>query len=320
MGLEIRHLQLVVAVAEAGSISGGAARLALPQPAVSSQLRRIERILGTALFERSVNGVVPTEAGNRLLHHARAVIAAMTTLIDDVNPDSASRPFTIACYSPGVGPLLSQLHHLMPGAQWRTDVFDYHLSPQRVRRGLLDVAIGYSLSRDPVLPLSGVAWSSLAREPIYLAVGPTHSLAGVPSVHLRDVHHEVWVARAGGPLRDMLVDACAAAGFVPDIRYNVVDNNAVRTIVAAGHAVALAAPLRRRDGIRLIPLLDGPCRDVYLAHHPRLLSLVDEAKLVEAARRWRRDLCFWPDNDDVTSPGRPAGGEGRAPQGPAERE
>ncbi|WP_328453571.1 helix-turn-helix domain-containing protein [Amycolatopsis sp. NBC_00438] len=60
MRLEIRHLELVVEVAEAGSLRRAAARLHLSQPAVTTQLKRIEQFVGGALFIRSTDGVVPT--------------------------------------------------------------------------------------------------------------------------------------------------------------------------------------------------------------------------------------------------------------------
>ncbi|MEO6088901.1 MAG: LysR family transcriptional regulator, partial [Umezawaea sp.] len=61
--LELRHLRAVCAIAEEGSVTKAATRLGLTQPAMSAQLRTVERILGGLLFERTPNGSVPTDLG-----------------------------------------------------------------------------------------------------------------------------------------------------------------------------------------------------------------------------------------------------------------
>jgi LysR family transcriptional regulator for metE and metH len=71
---EIRHLRMVVAVAESGSATRAASELHLTQSAVSHQLRNIEDRLGTALFLRVGKRMIPTAAGQRVLSTARRVL------------------------------------------------------------------------------------------------------------------------------------------------------------------------------------------------------------------------------------------------------
>src|SRR5262245_38854005 len=66
-------LPTFLAVVDAGRISAAAKVLHLSQPAVTAQIRRLEEALGTTLFVRSVHGVVPTLAGDRLAGHARSI-------------------------------------------------------------------------------------------------------------------------------------------------------------------------------------------------------------------------------------------------------
>src|ERR1700694_1822450 len=73
MDLEIRHLQLVAAVAEVGSLTRAGDRLHLTQSALSHQLRDIESRLGTALFLRVGKRLVLTPAGERLPGCARDI-------------------------------------------------------------------------------------------------------------------------------------------------------------------------------------------------------------------------------------------------------
>ena len=74
MDLEVRHLELVSAVADVGSLTRAGDRLHLTQSALSHQLRDIESRLGTALFLRVGKRLVLTPAGERLLSSARDVL------------------------------------------------------------------------------------------------------------------------------------------------------------------------------------------------------------------------------------------------------
>jgi DNA-binding transcriptional LysR family regulator len=66
-------LPTFLAVIDAGRISAAARVLALSQPAVTAQIRRLEDAVGAPLFVRSVRGVVPTTAGERLAGYARSI-------------------------------------------------------------------------------------------------------------------------------------------------------------------------------------------------------------------------------------------------------
>src|SRR5438445_11486857 len=74
MDLEVRHLRLVAAVADVGSLTRAGDQLHLTQPALSHQLRDIESRLGTALFLRVGKRLVLTPAGGRLLTTATEVL------------------------------------------------------------------------------------------------------------------------------------------------------------------------------------------------------------------------------------------------------
>ncbi|MFD3851434.1 LysR family transcriptional regulator [Streptomyces microflavus] len=80
MQLELRHLEAVLQVAEAGSLGRAAARLGVSQPSLSAQLRRIERVAGGDLFVRSRSGVEPTPLGDFVLSAARRVLSEMDAL------------------------------------------------------------------------------------------------------------------------------------------------------------------------------------------------------------------------------------------------
>ena len=76
--LKLRHLRLVDALSEHGSVVGAAAHLRVTQPVLTRALRDLEEILGVTLYERGPRGVTPTIYGTAFTEHARAVLAQLT--------------------------------------------------------------------------------------------------------------------------------------------------------------------------------------------------------------------------------------------------
>ena len=83
MNLELRHLKVVCAIAETGSVTKAASLLGLAQPALTAQLQRIERTLGGPLFDRDRRGARPTALGELVLSRARVLLPAMKGLQDE---------------------------------------------------------------------------------------------------------------------------------------------------------------------------------------------------------------------------------------------
>jgi DNA-binding transcriptional LysR family regulator len=85
MRFDLTDLRLFCDVADAGSITAGAAKTALALAAASTRIRGMEDALGSPLLVRSRQGVVPTEAGRTLLRHARAMLAQSARLREDLS-------------------------------------------------------------------------------------------------------------------------------------------------------------------------------------------------------------------------------------------
>jgi LysR family hca operon transcriptional activator len=73
--MSLTQLEYFVAVAESGSVTRAAARCAVSQPPMTRQIRALEDELSAQLFLRGARGMVLTREGERLLSHARAVLA-----------------------------------------------------------------------------------------------------------------------------------------------------------------------------------------------------------------------------------------------------
>src|SRR6201999_2875399 len=128
MNLELRHLRVVVAIAETGSVTKAASMLGLAQPALTPQLQRIERTLGGPLFERDRRGARPTALGELVLSRARVLLPAMKGLQDEAarlagsgtDDESMSRYRFGSIGGPVIGGLVSRLSETQPEAQITT--------------------------------------------------------------------------------------------------------------------------------------------------------------------------------------------------------
>src|SRR5262245_16319468 len=77
MNLSFRQIAYFIAVAEAGSVSGGAAAMGISQSAITEALKALERQMGAVLFDRHARGVALTRQGHQFLRHARTILAAV---------------------------------------------------------------------------------------------------------------------------------------------------------------------------------------------------------------------------------------------------
>ena len=99
-GIEVRHLAALQALAEEASFHGAARRLGYSQPAVSQQLAALERIVGTQLVNRPrvSQPLTLTDAGKRLLVHARAVQSSLATAEAELSAESGNVQIRIGTY------------------------------------------------------------------------------------------------------------------------------------------------------------------------------------------------------------------------------
>ncbi|WP_219825266.1 LysR substrate-binding domain-containing protein [Nonomuraea typhae] len=107
--LKLRHLVLVTAIADQGSVLRAAEHLHLAQPAATRGLREVEQILGVELFTRGPRGVTPTVFGEAFIDHARAVQAELRRAGDRITGLANGETGTVT-----VGTLLAATNVLLP--------------------------------------------------------------------------------------------------------------------------------------------------------------------------------------------------------------
>src|SRR5690606_40432849 len=127
--LEIRHLQLVRAVAETGTLTAAAERLCVTQSALSHRLRELEQRLGSAVFHRQGRRMIPTRTGARLLAAAEQVLDELERTRNDLARLSAGEQgelrLSTGCYT-----AYHWLPRLLPAFQARHPRVEIRLLPE----------------------------------------------------------------------------------------------------------------------------------------------------------------------------------------------
>ena len=149
MQLEIRHLKLVAAIAETGSVTLAGNRLHLTQSALSHQLRDAEEQLGVALFERRDRRMALTAAGERLLQSARTVLEELARAEKEIQECNGNGPakgvlrLSTECYTVyhWLPPRLRLFQHKFPAVDFQLVIEATDNPFEALLEGKLDLAI-----------------------------------------------------------------------------------------------------------------------------------------------------------------------------------
>lgn len=197
--MELRQLEYFVAVAEEANFTRAAARIHVAQPAVSAQIRHLERELGQQLFDRSRRTVRLTAAGEAVLPHARAALAAVAevrTAVDELGQLVRGSVVvgTVTAHDFDIPGLLAQFHSAHPLVDITLTADESDALLDGLGSGRLDAAI-VSVGTD--LP-AGLAAEVLTDQRLVAAVAHDHPWRRRRTVALRDlVEHPVIALPAG---------------------------------------------------------------------------------------------------------------------------
>ncbi|MFB8085396.1 LysR substrate-binding domain-containing protein [Streptomyces sp. NPDC055992] len=277
MELELRHLRTVRAIADTGSLTKAATVLGLAQPALSAQLRRIERALGGPLFVRDHTGARATPLGELVLERARVVLPAVSELQEEAVRFANARG-TVERFRLGGthGPLLGGLVDRLAAAHPAAPVSTYtswsvaELASQLVD-GRLDFALIGTCGESAPPDADRLEWQLIGIDPVFVMLPETHPLAGRDELELSELAQECWADVPGdGCFADCFVAACARAGFSPASVYET-DTTSVVHLVQVGRAVGLCrATFPPTPGVVTRPIGGAPLSWRHLlGRHPR---------------------------------------------------
>jgi molybdate transport repressor ModE-like protein len=282
---DLDALELLVAVAEAGSVGQAAARRGISQPSASARLRTLERRLGVRLLDRSPSGSRLTSAGLVVTEHARAVLDQAYALVEGASALRARHRDRLR-----VAASLTIAEHLVPG--WLValraaapDVYaelsvanSTHVI-ERLRAGETD--LGFIEGRGAPRDLHSRA---VARDRLIVVVAPAHPWARrrrpLPPVEL--ARTPLLLREAGSGTRETLEMALSGHGGVAEPALELGATAPLRAAAVAGTAPAVLSVLAVADEIAA----------------GRLVEVAVELRLDRVLR------AVWPRGRELTGPGR----------------
>ncbi|WP_405607855.1 LysR substrate-binding domain-containing protein [Streptomyces sp. NBC_00076] len=268
MDIHGRDLRYFTSVAEELSFTRAAERLFVSQPALSKQIRMLEKQLGVVLFERDRRTVRLTAVGEVLLPHAREVLAAWQAAEAAVEEARTAERCTLV-----IGMSTSPGRGLLPAL--RTRLVSRHPDARPVLRqvnwadpsaGLADGSSDVAFVWLPLPDGDRYQYAVVAREPRLVALPDGHPLAARAAsdpegkVDFTDLLEEPFLALPpeAGPLRDYWLALDARDGRPPRIGGVVGSAEETHEAVAGGQGVALLAtgnaPLVVRDEVIAVPV------------------------------------------------------------------
>ncbi|ALG13787.1 LysR family transcriptional regulator [Kibdelosporangium phytohabitans] len=243
--LDVRRMQVLRAVVTSGSVTSAAGNLGYTPSAISQQLAVLEKEAGVALLERVGRGVRATPAGRLLTEHAAIISKNLTdaeSALRDLREGKTGQ-LSIRYFSTAgvalVPPAMAQLRRDHPGVQIDLKLIDPEDPLPEVEEGRADVAIVVFPRMNP--PRKGVRLIHLMHDPLRAVLPKGHRLASKRYVDLADLAEEPWISTefVPGPCADLMMNACAAAGFTPNVAVESEDYTTSQGFVAAGLGVAL---------------------------------------------------------------------------------
>ncbi|MEU0368711.1 LysR family transcriptional regulator [Streptomyces sp. NPDC006283] len=243
-----RHIKTFHEVVRTGSYSAAARVLGYTQPAITQQMKALERDVGTPLFIRVGRGMRLTEAGEALSRQATAILDSMSAAQEQINALTRLRAGRVRiCAFPSanstlVPETLARLTAAHPAI--RVDLLENEPpeSLQRLARGECDISLAFTYPGLHEEVPDELVEIPLLEDQLTVLLPGGHPLARRRVVRLADLAGERWIA--GCPrCRANLLHECAEVGFVPDIAFMTDDNLAVQSLVAEGLGIAMIPSL-----------------------------------------------------------------------------
>jgi len=240
--MDTRQLAAFCAVVERRSFSQAAEQLGVTQPAVSLQIRSLEKRLGLQLLDRSGRRVEPTEAGSRLYRSAQRLLAMEEQLLADLGDGAegelAGRLEIGASTGPGgivLPVVLAEFQQLHPGVRVALVVSDTQHVVELVARREVELGVVGASRRH-----RGVVFEPFFRDEVVLAVPRGHRFAG-RTVTLDELKVEPLVLmQEGAGVRQVIEEELRAVGIRLrdlDVRLELGLQESARSAVVAGYGV-----------------------------------------------------------------------------------
>jgi DNA-binding transcriptional LysR family regulator len=241
--MDTRQLASFCAVVEQQSFSVAAEQLGVTQPAVSLQIRSLEKRLGRRLLDRSGRRVEPTEAGLRLYRSAQRMLALEEQLLEEVADAGEGELGGTLEIGASTGPggsvvplLLCEFQRANPSVRVSLTVSDTQTIVDQVAGRELALGIVGAARRH-----RGITFEPFFRDEVVLACPPGHAFAG-RTISLDELRAEPQIVmQEGAGVRQVIEDALRADGLRLrdlDVQLELGLQESVKSAVAAGYGVS----------------------------------------------------------------------------------
>jgi len=261
---DLTDLRLCLEVADAGSITAGAARAHLALASASARLHGMEQALGVALFARGRRGVQPTPAGRALLHHARLVTQQIERMHADLGQyaQGLKGHVRLLCNTSALAEFLPDALSAFMVAHPRIDVDLEERSSAEIVRALLRGAGEVGIVADSV-DLGGLQGYPFRPDRLVLVVARGHALAGRRGIAFEEaLEHDFIGMIKGVALQEHLAGHAARLGKRIKVRVRLRSFEAVCGMVERGLGVGVvpesaAIRCQKSMAIRRVRLSDA---------------------------------------------------------------
>jgi DNA-binding transcriptional LysR family regulator len=241
--VELRHLRYFLAVAETLHFGRAAKKLHMAQPPLSQQIRRLEAILGTQLFERTTRGVALTAAGAMLRERAQSTMARLEDDLEQTRRVARGEEGRLTVSFSGsvmfteLPAAIQRYRRAYPSVEVRLREMWTSEQLPALADGSIDVGFLRDGERRPELAIT-----PLMREAFYAALPGDHKLRRQRTVDVAALEDEPFVLfsqRHGGLAYERTIRCCLDAGFQPRIVQEAPQFPTLIRLVAAGLGVSL---------------------------------------------------------------------------------
>lgn len=260
-----RSLQIFLVLAEELHFGRAAARLNMSQPPLSKHVQRMEKQLGTCLFERDQRNVRLTPAGAELVRQASALLAHSARAVRAVQQIERGEAgqirigFVAAAIFLKIDRLFHAVERQVPGIEILWQEMSTAEQVEAIMLDHIDLGIAQRPAVSPEMDSQ-----IITRVPLVAALPQNHRLAAGKSVRLRQLADDSFIMLRRDPapgFYDLIISTCFRAGFSPSISHSTKHLLSAVSLVAMGRGVSLVPQTManaRIPGVVFMRLSDKP--------------------------------------------------------------
>ncbi len=276
--------------------------LCVSPSAISQHLTHLEQETGVRLIEHHGRRVRLTHEGERLAWHAERMIGVLDEAMAEMQvlQGQVVGTLRVAAFSSAALALMPQtmtaMKKLYPGVRIVLQEMEGASGLAALRAWTVDVAIVDDLTTLSLPVAKNIELTPLMTDTLYVVVGKQHRLAGRRTVQLHELKDDSWALDlASHPYSTVVINACRAAGFEPDVNAYSSNLDVLLSLIKEGCSVSilpgLCVRLHKRE-LALLKLTPSLGRAVHIAcrrtarDRPAVAAL--RARLLDAAKQLSR--------------------------------